>query len=68
MIKPFVVAYLSFFDNVLHQEVILSDTAFNAMKFRLQKEEFEVWEDIKTEEALKQFAFDCDSAVSAIEI
>ena len=61
----YVVAYVSFHDDVLTQEIVEASSEFEAIKNKLGEI---LYGDEETVEHLKQLAFDHDSRVSAIEI
>lgn len=66
--KRFVVAYISFHDNELVQYIYLAEDEYSALKNFMIINGMEPYDDLETVESLKQFAFDCDSMVSAIEV
>lgn len=65
--KTFVVAFISFFDNVIKQEVIAGASKVAAMREYLQLDQLE-FDEIDTEEKIYEYANNSDSAISAIEI
>jgi hypothetical protein len=65
----YVYSYISFFDNVMTSVIIESDkTAFEIAKEQCELNDWQVYEDITTLEALKQFAFECDFMFEIIEV
>lgn len=62
---PFVVAYISFHDNVLTQEKVWAKSEFDAIARKLGDT---LYGDEATVEELKSLAFDMDCMVSAIRI
>lgn len=60
--KRFAVAYISYFDNVQHIKIVEVETAVQACEVFLDDH------GLDTLEAVEQFAFDCDSAITALEI
>ena len=63
------VAWMNFFDNEIHQEVVSAITEKGAL-FKSQQDTIHLEdEDMKKSlEELKRFAFDCDGMISVIEI
>lgn len=68
MLKRYAVAYISFFDNILTQELVTSRCEYDALEALLESRGIEVYEDLKTVEELKMLAFDCDCMISVIEV
>ena len=71
----YVIAYISFFDNVLKQRVIRANSEYEALMEALnyewdQDDSYfkELRDDCPTPEDLKQLAFDSDSMISALKI
>lgn len=63
--KKYIVAYISFFDNVLTQEVVFAESEYNAILSKLSLDSDSTPSSV---EELKQLAFDMDCMVSAIQI
>ena len=67
--KTFIVAYISYFDNILTQERIEAENAIDAMcQVLISKKGYLSDMGFKTEEDVKFYAFDSDSMVSAFEL
>lgn len=66
--KKFVVAYISFFDNNLKQQIVTGTDELSVMQYVMMQNGVDLTDTPKEIEALKQFAFDCDSMISAIEV
>lgn len=65
--KTFVVAFISFFDNVIKQEIIVGASKAAVMREYLQLDQLE-FDEIDTEEKIYEYAHRGDSSISAIEI
>lgn len=65
--SKYVVAFISFHDNILTQEVIEAESEFDAIKKKMGEI---LYGDETTVEELKclAFDFDCDCMVSAVQI
>lgn len=63
----YVVAYISFFDNVLKQEVIYGASKTAVMREYLKLDANDLAE-VDTEEKIYDYANGCDSCINAIEI
>lgn len=64
--SKYVVAYISFFDNELKQEVVEASSEVNALLWFISDRTRP--DDLDTVEAIQQHMFDCDSAISVIAI
>lgn len=66
----FVISWINWFDYELQSEVIESDSALSATKEALLRltgiDSSE--QDLPTVEACKEFAFDCDGMVNALQV
>ena len=67
-LSKFVIAYISFHDNVLTQEVVEAYNEYSALEGYLLSKGIEPYEEIKSVEGLKSLCFDMDSMISAIKI
>ena len=65
--NKYVVAYISFFDNVIKQEIIIGASKVAVMRDYLQLDQLEI-DEVDTEEKIYEYANNGDSAISAIEI
>lgn len=63
--NKYVVAFISFHDNVLTQEIIEAESEFQAALTKMGESTFG---DEETLDDLKQLAFDCDSMISVFKI
>lgn len=63
--NKYVVAFISFHDNILTQEIIEAESEFEAIKAKLGTD---CYGDEQSVEELKSLAFDCDCMVSAYKI
>jgi len=64
--NKYVVAYISSFDSELKQEIVEASSEVNALLWYISD-----WtrpDDLDTVEAIQQYIFDCDSAISVIAI
>lgn len=66
--KIFIVAYMTFFENVMEMEQVEADSEFEALKNYMGGKNWELDADIDTVEKLKEFAFNCDSVIGAYEL
>ena len=66
--KRFIVAYITFHDNVLHQESIMAATPFAAALRYLQVHDSGEYDEIDSLDALKSLCFDMDSMISVYQI
>lgn len=69
--KNFVVGYTSFFDNELELHPVVANDYIQAMQlFIMQKYGYSSMSMsmFDTEEEIKNYMFDCDAAISAIEV
>lgn len=63
------VAYINFYDNIMTQEIVKAKTELDALRTSLEINGYDSSDEkFSSIEEVKQFAFDCDSMVSAIEI
>lgn len=65
--NKYVVAYISFFDNVIKQEVITGASKVAVMREYLQLDRLEL-DEVDTEEKIYEYAHNGDSSIAAIEI
>ncbi len=63
--NKYIVAYISFHDNVMTQELIEAPSEFEAAKVKLG---YSPWGDEETLEHLKVSAFDADCMISVYQI
>lgn len=68
--KTFVVAYMSFFDNDLTQEIVTADTPQEAIwkHSKLQDPCWDPTEAGKDVETIKEYLFGCDVLAAVIEV
>ncbi len=67
--KKFVISWISWYDHELKSEVIEEISEYQALRVALIRLGCDIeGEDFDTSSDLKQFAFDCDGMVNAIEI
>jgi hypothetical protein len=67
--NKYIVAYISFFDNVLKQTPITADSHVEAaLKYLLVHENIKDIPDVPNLESLGNWCFDCDSTIQVIEI
>ena len=64
----YAVAFISFMDNVLTQEVVEATNEYSAIEGYMLSKGIEIYDDHKSVESLKELAFDCDCMVSAIKV
>lgn len=66
----FAIAYFSFFTNELKMKIVEAENEREALILALKYAEIKLDSDDlkKDEEELKQFAFDCDSMIGAIQL
>lgn len=76
MLNKWAIAWISFFDNEMHMDVVYKETEFDALLYALKKlitseeayVEDEYFASIKTIDELKGRAFDLDGAIGAHRI
>ena len=64
----YIVAFISFHDNVLTQEPMNAMNEYSALEGLLLSKGMEPYDDLKSVEDLKDFAFDCECMISAYKI
>lgn len=66
--KNYVVGFLNFFDNELKLEKVQAQNEVEALKNSSFIKEWLFPEDVNDVETIQSLAFDCDSAISVIEV